>query len=63
MKSKTGFTKKDRDEHIKRIGFMASRLEKHGVIVTASFISPYRQTRYFVRKLCDNFIEVYRMKN
>ena len=25
----------------------------------ASFISPYRESRDFVRKLCDNFIEVY----
>ncbi len=28
----TGFTKQARDEHIKRVGYMASRLEKHGVI-------------------------------
>ena len=55
----TGFTKQDRDEHIKRVGFMASRLEKHGVIVIASFISPYKETRQFVRELCSNFIEVY----
>lgn len=55
----TGFTKQARDEHIKRVGFMASRLEKHGVIVIASFISPYKETRQFVRNLCSNFIEVY----
>ena len=56
---KTGFTKQARDEHIKRVGFMASRLEKHGVIVIASFISPYKETRQFVRDLCNNFIEVH----
>ena len=55
----TGFSKQDRDEHIKRVGYMASRLEKHGVIVIASFISPYRETRGFVRDMCDNFIEVH----
>jgi len=55
----TGFTKEARDEHIKRVGFMASRLEHHGVIVVASFISPYREARGFVRRLCQNFIEVY----
>jgi len=55
----TGFTRAQRDEHIKRVGFMASILEKHGVIVVASFISPYRQARRFVRDLCSNFIEVY----
>ena len=55
----TGFSKDARDEHIRRVGFMASRLEHHGVIVIASFISPYLQARNFVRGLCGNFIEVY----
>jgi adenylylsulfate kinase len=56
---KTGFSKEDRDKHIKRIGFLASKLEKNGVIVIASFISPYQETRDFVRNLCNNFIEVH----
>ena len=55
----TGFSKKERDDHIIRVGFMASRLEKHGVIVIASFISPYIETRGVVRGMCDNFIEVF----
>ena len=55
----TGFDRQSRDEHIKRVGFLASRLEHHGVIVVASFISPYRQARGFVRDLCSRFVEVY----
>ena len=55
----TGFTKADRDAHIRRVGFLASRLEAHGVTVVASFVSPYRDTRRFVRSLCHRFIEVY----
>ena len=55
----TGFSKDARDEHIRRVGFMASRLAHHGVPVVASFISPYRAARQFVRDLCPNFIEVY----
>ncbi len=55
----TGFTKEDRDEHIRRVGFMASLLEKHGVAVAASFISPYREARDFIRGLCGNFTEIY----
>ena len=55
----TGFTKKDRNEHVKRMGFLASMLERNGVTVVASFISPYRESRDFVRKMCENFIEVY----
>ena len=55
----TGFSKENRDEHIRRVGYMASRLEHHGVIVICSFISPYRQARQFVRTLCRHFVEVY----
>jgi adenylylsulfate kinase len=55
----TGFSKESRDKHIKRVGFMASRLEHHGVVVIASFISPYREARRFIRGLCKNFIEVH----
>lgn len=55
----TGFTKEARDEHIKRVGFLASLLEKHDVIVVASFISPYEETRQLVRSRCRNFVEVF----
>lgn len=55
----TGFTKSERNEHLRRIGFLAAMLEKHGVIVVASFVSPYRESRAFVRKLCHNFIEIH----
>jgi adenylylsulfate kinase len=56
---KTGFSKEDRDRHVKRVGFLASMLEKNGVIVIASFISPYKESRDFVRDLCKNFKEVH----
>ena len=49
----------ERNRHIRRVGFLASKLEKNGVYVIASFISPYQETREFVRNLCDNFIEVH----
>ncbi len=55
----TGFSKKQVDEHIKRVGYLASRMEKRGVFVVASFVSPYRESRNFVRRLCKNFIEIY----
>lgn len=57
--SNIGFTPEERDDHIKRMGFLASRLAHNGVIVVASFISPYRQSRDFVRHLCDQFHEIY----
>lgn len=55
----TGFTKAERDVHIKRVGYLASRLESHGVFVVASFVSPYAESRDFVRRLCRNFLEIY----
>jgi adenylylsulfate kinase len=56
---KTGFSKEERDNHIRRVGFMASLLAKHGVTVICSFVSPYKETRNQVREMYDNFIEVY----
>jgi len=55
----TGFTRPERDAHVKRIGFMASRLAHHGVVVVASFVSPYREARDFVRGLSRRFVEVW----
>lgn len=55
----TGFSREERDQHVKRVGYLASRLEKQGVFVVASLISPYRDSREFVRGLCDQFVEVH----
>ena len=55
----TGFTRAEREEHLRRTGYMASRLAAHGVTVIASFVSPYRDSREFIRKLCGNFVEIY----
>jgi adenylylsulfate kinase len=55
----TGFSREERDLHIKRIGYLASILNKHKIHVVASFISPYRESRDFVRNLSTNFVEVY----
>jgi adenylylsulfate kinase len=55
----TGFGREERNEHVRRIGFLASTLERHGVFVVASFISPYQDSREFVRGLCRRFVEVF----
>jgi adenylylsulfate kinase len=54
-----GFSKEDRDENIRRIGFVAGLLTRHGVIVLAAAISPYRAIRDEVRQKIGSFIEVY----
>jgi adenylylsulfate kinase len=56
---KTGFSREERNQHVKRVGFLASRLEGNGVTVVASFVSPYREAREFVRGLCRNFVEIH----
>ena len=55
----TGFTRAEREEHLRRTGYMASRLAAHGVTVVASFVSPYRESRELIRKLCREFMEIY----
>jgi len=55
----TGFSRPERDEHIRRVGFLASRLEHHGVFVVCALISPYEPSRTYVRSLCKRFIEIH----
>ena len=54
-----GFSKADRDENIRRIGFVAHLLTRHGVIVLVSAISPYREIREEVKQKIGNFVEVF----
>jgi adenylylsulfate kinase len=56
---KTGFSREDRNMHIRRIGFLCGILEKNGVCPVASFVSPYRESRDFVRRMTKNFIEIH----
>lgn len=54
-----GFSKEDRDENIRRIGFVAHLLTRNGVIVIVSAISPYREIRQEVSDRIGDFMEVY----
>jgi adenylyl-sulfate kinase len=54
-----GFSKEDRDENIRRIGFVCGLLSKHGAVAIAAAISPYRAIREEVRARTENFVEVY----
>jgi adenylyl-sulfate kinase len=54
-----GFSKEDRDENIRRIGFVANLLERNGVIAMTAAISPYRAIRDEVRAKHGNFVEVF----
>jgi adenylyl-sulfate kinase len=54
-----GFSRSDRDENIRRIGFVAGLLARNGVIVLASAISPYRAIRDELRSQIRGFVEVW----
>lgn len=40
-----GFSKADRQENIRRLGFIASRFSSHGIVAIMSVINPYEETR------------------
>jgi len=56
-----GFSKEDRDINIRRIGFVASEIVRHGGVAICAAVSPYRATRNDVRNMVGDghYIEVF----
>jgi sulfate adenylyltransferase len=56
-----GFSAEDRDTNIRRIGYVAAEIVRHGGSVICAAVSPYRATRDEVRNMVgvDRFIEVF----
>jgi sulfate adenylyltransferase len=54
-----GFSKEDRDTNIRRIGFVAGEITRHGGTVICAAISPYRQIRAENRERIGNYLEVF----
>ena len=56
-----GFSKEDRDEHVRRMGYVASEIIRHGGIAICAAVSPYRTTRNDVRSMVgtDHYVEVF----
>ncbi|WP_456432635.1 adenylyl-sulfate kinase [Thermosulfuriphilus sp.] len=54
-----GFTKKERDINVRRIGFLSWLLNKHGIISVVAAIAPYEDTRRQNRLLIPHYIEVF----
>ncbi len=56
-----GFSKEDRDVNIRRIGFVAAEIVRHGGVVLCAAVSPYRATRNEVRNMVgpERFVEVW----
>ncbi len=55
-----GYGRPDRDENVKRIGFVAALLANHGVVAVCPVVSPYRAARDAVRaRVGERFVEVW----
>jgi sulfate adenylyltransferase len=56
-----GFSRDDRDENVRRVGFVAREIVRHGGAVVCALVSPYRQTRDEVRAMmpAGRFVEVF----
>jgi len=56
-----GFSKEDRDINIRRIGFVAAEIVRHGGTVICAAVSPYRATRNDVRNMVGGgrYVEVF----
>jgi sulfate adenylyltransferase len=56
-----GFSREDRDLNIRRIGYVASEIVRHGGLVVCAAVSPYRATRDEARAMIggDRFVEVF----
>jgi sulfate adenylyltransferase len=56
-----GFSKEDRDTNIRRIGFVAAEIVRHGGVAICAAVSPYLMTRNEVRDMVgqDHFIEIF----
>jgi adenylyl-sulfate kinase len=62
LSKELGFSKEDRDTHIDRVGWVASRLTRQGGAIIAAAISPYEATRRAAREMVEEvgaFVEVY----
>lgn len=56
-----GFSRADRDANVLRIGFVAAEIVRHGGVAICAAVSPYRETRFEVRRMfaSDGFIEIF----
>ena len=54
-----GYERDDRIMHIKRVGYLIKKLQRHSVSTISSFVSPYQESRDAVKAMTENYVEVY----
>tara|TARA_R110000823_G_scaffold315579_1_gene448272 strand:- start:48829 stop:49428 length:600 start_codon:yes stop_codon:yes gene_type:complete len=61
LNNNLSFSPEDRSENIRRIAEVSNLMINAGLVVLASFVSPYREDRENVKRIVgyDNFVEVF----
>jgi adenylylsulfate kinase len=63
LSPEAGFSREDRERHLRRVAYVSKLLARNGVAVIASFVSPYRNVRDEARRMVESeglkFVEVY----
>jgi len=59
LSSDLGFSKEDRQQHAKRVTFVAKVLTRNDVIVLVGLISPFKAFRQYARDEIGDFLEVF----
>jgi len=54
-----GFSREDRNRHMKRMGHLIRTLQNNSISTVASFVSPYTESREVIREMVKNNIIVY----
>jgi adenylylsulfate kinase len=54
-----GFTREDRNRHMKRIGHLIKTLQNNSISTVCSFVSPYKESRKAIREMVKNNVVVY----
>ncbi len=60
-----GFSREDRDENVRRVGFVAAEIVRHGGVVVCALVSPYRAARAEAREMVEvaggagSFVEIF----
>lgn len=55
----TGFSRKERNIHIQRVGYLVQTLHNNYISTVCSFVSPYRESRKAIRKMIKNNVIIY----
>ena len=58
-----GFSREDRNRHMKRVGHLIKTLQNNSISTVASFVSPYRESRKAIREMVKNNVVVYLKAN